>query len=299
MHLEPFDKEPKHKDNLKQGDVLHFHPRLKEAILNEHHGYCDNKPDIKYLIILTQRCDLIRHSSGCKAELITIAPLFSLAKFLRDRVSAWQTTRLTAAHNLCSRSYRPYLESIISSLLNNQQADYFFVGRNDDFDVTDDVVAYLNLWVSIAVTHNNYKFCQKSRCASLTDVFRAKLGRLVGDIYSRVGTPDWIDKIGKEPFEAKVSETVDSPCTWTDETALAVLEREQRDHEAESGDKSVISEEEVLDLLEKRSRLRDARTGEIVEIILSALSGIADLDHAKETELRHRLLSSEDLARQI
>jgi hypothetical protein len=56
--------------------------------------------------------------------------------------------------------------------------------------------------------------------------FQAKLGWLVGNMYSRVGTVDWVpDHLTEPQFKAKVSQILDDPVQWVDENQLKAAKK--------------------------------------------------------------------------
>lgn len=52
------------------------------------------------------------------------------------------------------------------------------------------MVAYLKVSIPLK-SGEHYDKCLKAKRIELADEFKAKLGWLIGDMYSRVGTTDW------------------------------------------------------------------------------------------------------------
>jgi hypothetical protein len=103
-------------------------------------------------------------------------------------------------------------------LLNNNEPGYFYLDAVDT-PLSSDSVAFLNL--SIAVKSDlHLGTCVSAKILQLTDTFQAKLGWLVGQMFSRVGTPDW------EPAELnkKVSGILDDTAIWIDDSKIGDVE---------------------------------------------------------------------------
>ena len=59
--------------DLQQGDLLRIQGRLKEVLEKYHQYYASNR-DYRFLIVLTQTCDLVRRDSKpCKSHYINVA----------------------------------------------------------------------------------------------------------------------------------------------------------------------------------------------------------------------------------
>ena len=75
-------------------------------------------------------------------------------------------------------------------LLNNNHPEYFYLAEDVDCHLSEACVAFLKLAIPIKSEH--YDRCLAARISQLKEIFQAKLGWLAGNIYSRVGTPDWV-----------------------------------------------------------------------------------------------------------
>jgi hypothetical protein len=61
---------------------------------------------------------------------------------------------------------------------------------------------------------------------SLNDNFRAKLGHHIGQIYSRVGTDDWVPNHSSErDFNERAKRYADSLCQWVEDADLKAVEK--------------------------------------------------------------------------
>lgn len=103
-------------------------------------------------------------------------------------------------------------------LFNNNEQGYFYLDGEDTV-LPCHCVAFLNL--SIAIKANeHYGKCLEAKRLQLTDVFQAKLGWLVGQIYSRVGTDD----LPQEVLTKKVQSALKDAALWIDDSKVTVLE---------------------------------------------------------------------------
>ena len=83
-------------------------------------------------------------------------------------------------------------------------------------------------WLSIAIKSNfHYDACLNSKILELTDAFKAKLGWLVGRIYSRVGTQDWVPScVTKEGFSEIIDKLLEENIVWIDKKVINKLKGE-------------------------------------------------------------------------
>jgi hypothetical protein len=110
--------------------------------------------------------------------------------------------------NAAPENARPKILEFLRRLHNNNDKELFYLHEQPDMGLPESCCAFLRL--SIALLPAHYDICMQARLLSLTDVFQAKLGWLVGNIYSRVGTADWVpDYLKKEEFESYLSGIVD------------------------------------------------------------------------------------------
>jgi hypothetical protein len=101
------------------------------------------------------------------------------------------------------------------------------------------------LRVSVAVrSQEHYDLLLQCRSGRLQATFQNKLGWLVGNLYSRVGTPDWADHEGGESAQSKVIREMISSQEWVNTRALENARREGVDF-------SVVPREEVVRTVEK------------------------------------------------
>ncbi len=189
MHWTYSQTEPD--SDLQQGDFLAPTDELREILREVHPHFCADK----YLgfVITTQTCDLVRRGSKSpKAHYINIAAVRSLkdtAAHLFERVSP-------VAKGIFRKSDRNTAKDLLDRLFNqNEQAlGLFYFHPDADIGLGDPSVAFLRIVIALRAEH--YDILLSARRGGLDSAFQAKLGWLVGNLYSRAATPDWSDQEG-------------------------------------------------------------------------------------------------------
>jgi len=179
---------------LLQGDVLKRDPELIN-VLQKYHGYYADRENYRYFIILTQSCDLIkRNDKPPSSPYITIAAVRPMEEALRREAKKhqewWQEPE-----RVIDEKIREKLIFFLNRLLNNNSPDYFYLHEELSFGIDGRSCAFLAL--SVAIKSEHYDLCLKAKIAQLTEEFSIKLGWLVGNMYSRVGTTEWDQHYGQ------------------------------------------------------------------------------------------------------
>src|SRR5262249_12877696 len=98
---------------------------------------------------------------------------------------------------------------------------------------------------------------------------------LVGNIYSRVGTPDWVpDNYPSQDFERLVDETINNLCYWVGEPVKRKIAEEEKRRKRKYGETYELQEEEFHELLEKFSKEQESRKEELIARIVKVLEEI-------------------------
>lgn len=172
---------------MQQGDILQKTAQLKDA-LNAAHAYYAEAPDYTHFMVLTQSCDLVvRQRRKPKSRYITLAavrPFSVLAKRIIEKHKIDIDFPLT----VCQRDFELSVKNTLERLLHNTEDGYFFIRALSHPNIHEDLCVFLCLSVALRIDH--YEACVSSKIAQLNEIFQAKIGWLVGNIYSRVGTPD-------------------------------------------------------------------------------------------------------------
>ena len=204
---------------LMQGDVLARTPEI-ESLLKSIHPHFFNNAKNSFFIVLTQSCGLVPSTDGtCKAPYITIAPVRALNFVIESQLEQLGSAAVNAELPVLSAKSKTKASEFLQRLFNNNEQGYLFL-ESTGTSLPTDCVAFLNL--SIAIKANlHYKSCLDAKVLQLTDTFQAKLGWLVGQMYSRVGTLDW----DKAKLNTKISGALNKDAAiWVDDDNLKALE---------------------------------------------------------------------------
>jgi hypothetical protein len=175
------------KTALNQGDVLQKTPDLV-AHLRQFHAYYANHDDYKYFMVVTQTCDLVLRDGACGSPYITIAAVRPLEEVVRREAARHQVDWEREA-GVIRKKVEEKLVLFLSSLLDNNQDSYFYLHQDVGLGIHQNCCAFLPLSVTLKIEH--YQLCLEAKIAQLTDTFQAKLGSIIGNMYSRVAAPEW------------------------------------------------------------------------------------------------------------
>ncbi|MEN8204371.1 MAG: hypothetical protein ABFS24_00035 [Pseudomonadota bacterium] len=248
-------------ENIAQGDVLERTHEL-ESILSDIHPYYHRKTENTYFIVLTQSCDLVRGRASdglCKADYISIAPVRPLNYILQEEVDNMSASAFGEI-KVCSSRDKKNLSFFLSRLLNNNHPEYFYLHKDPARGLHGDYMAMLRL--SVAIKKMHYQTCLDARILQLTSEFQAKLGWLVGEIYSRVGTTDW----APEKLESQVKRNLDGKALWVEDKELARLKKKVRAWQGNNP-----SNELTPEVLEELSRQTPSKKEEVESRIESII----------------------------
>jgi hypothetical protein len=206
--------------NLEQGDLLLPTEYIKDKILKKYHPYYRDHPDNQFYIVLTQSCDLVKRGAECKAQYITLAPVRPLKSVLHKEFHELLKNSEPGAQPYASNRVKKLFEEFLSRLFNNNEANYFYLRKQPDKNLSDDMCAILSLSIAIKTMH--YDECIKARILQVDDLFQAKLGWLVGQRYSRVGTPDW----DKSAVDREIESLIKKTAIWLDDQTINNISKE-------------------------------------------------------------------------
>jgi hypothetical protein len=154
----------------------------------------------------------------CKAPYIVIAPVRSVEFVVEKQISQLNAAEVKSALPVVGNKAKAKLSEFMSRLLNNNEPGFFYLD-SEGTPLGNDCVALLNL--SIAIKFDlHLKTCIDAKIVQLTDTFQAKLGWLVGQLYSRVGTQDMeVEKAAK-----KIADSLKGVALWVDDAKIRALE---------------------------------------------------------------------------
>jgi hypothetical protein len=224
--------------DLMQGDVLRRTSALDELLKTVHPHFYQH-PKNRYFLVLTQSCDLvIRQGGQCKAPYISLAPVRSLDLVLDRQLSQSSLAEVKAELPVVTAKNKQKLWDFLHRLFNNNESTYFYLdSRNTPLET--DCVAFLNLSIAIKA-ELHFQTCLNAKILQLDNTFQAKLGWLVGQMYSRVGTPDWESKA----LNAKVRNTLKDAAIWVEDAdARPLVEAFKQLQQAEGQDAQMTASE--------------------------------------------------------
>ena len=266
--------------DLMQGDVLERTQEINELLQSIHpHFYNDQKN--LFFMVLTQSCDLVQrgNSRKCKASYITIAPVRSLDLVFDKHLSQLGYSRVEAELPVMTSKSKGKASEFLQRLFNNNETGYFFLD-SEGTKLSEDSVAFLTLSIAIKADLH-YEKCLEAKVLELTDTFQAKLGWLVGQMYSRVGTPDWDNNLVKE----KVKNLLESTSIWVDDDKIKALESEYKSFSS-SNPGIKMTKTDVAKAIRNVPTRKQQVLGQVEKIVTETL-GQEGADHV--LKLRKRL----------
>lgn len=217
------------KSSLCQGDLLRITDDLKST-LEIYHPYFVNE-QYQYFMVLTQSCDLVRRGGGnkCKTPYITLAAVRRFDDFFKRLLLENKYAENVNGLLLMDTKNRERAYQLLERIYNNTESDYFFLYEQGELGLSNSMLATLK--VSIALkSEEHYEKCLAAKFIELSDEFKAKLGWLVGNIYSRVGTTDWSSIESDSQHNSRLSDELESHCVIGEKQKIKALKTELREH---------------------------------------------------------------------
>ena len=196
--------------SLCQGDILNPTEELMEVLKTVHPYFFFIF--YKYFMVLSQSCDLVRRNGKkCKTPYITLAAVKDYTEFLKKVLLNGKYAEEVKGLLLMDEKNRDRAYQLVERVYNNTEPEYFFLYKEEALDFQESMVAYLK--VSIALkSDEHYEKCLKAKKMELSDEFKAKLGWLVGNMYSRVGTTDWDSIMSAQTKRNMLDQDLNSMC---------------------------------------------------------------------------------------
>jgi len=266
-------------DQLRQGDILRKTPELLSLIREVHPHYANE--DYLYFQVLTQSCDLVRRNGKiCKSRYLTLAAVRPMRLIVERALDGYEKKFIFDNQLFCSSVHRRALKDLFVKLFNNNDTQNFFLKASPDYGIDVDCCAQLHLSIAIRA-YQHYDLCLGAKILELRDEFRAKLGWLVGNLYSRVGTQDYVPGAmpDEKAFEEFVQRTMEEYVAWVPEKDYATYQKQHS---------KVASFEEMQGrVATEKERKQKSKLDSIVSAITAALPG--DVDDATKVALRNTL----------
>lgn len=272
---------PKEDSDLQQGDILFPTKELSDLIAQYHPYYIKTK--FTAYLVTTQSCDLVRRSDGVGAPYLTLCAVKPFSGVFDRELKKYQSDIMIAAEAVSSK-VRDRLTMFIERLLNNNHPEYFYLHEDPISGIPERSCAYLRLAISLKSEH--YGVCLSARKLGLDPGFQSKFGWLIGNLYSRVGTEDWVPN-------SKSFQDWKSLLNTILEENVAIIDEKR----AEAARKSIKMEDvEGLPSEEIRKRINDIairnKKEEAIEAFLEQLKRDDLLDESTRAKLKARLVSN-------
>ena len=246
---------------LEQGDILTRTPKLDTLLTQYYPRYAANREN-HHFIVLTQSCDLMPRKEGvCEARYILLAPVRPIEVAMQRKLAEFIRRDLSSDPPVCGRSGESRVRDWLERLYNNNESSYFYLRKQPEMGLAEDSCAFLALSIAIK-SDQHYKSCLDARCLSLNPIFQAKLGWLVGQMYSRIGTPDWAE----EDMNKEINAVIETLAIWVDDRSARALKKLIVQWGLENPGAS-MGREQLIQLVEKIPQ----RKLQVVERVLTLL----------------------------
>jgi hypothetical protein len=273
----------KNESDLEQGDILLPNEYLIKQVLDKYHPYYSSHPDNQLFIVLTQSCDLVRRSGECKAPYITLAPVRPLRVIIEREFHHQLKNLKPNAQPYGAKRVKDSFSDFLYKLFNNNDPHFFFLKEQQDMHIAEDMCAITAL--SISIKNEHYKECLKARILQLDDLFQAKLGWLVGQKYSRVGTPDW----DSEELSERVNQVISNTAVWVDDEQISRINREVENAEQAAPD-AIVDQSKLMGIISSLPIKKQQAIDAIFSILVSEKLLLEGRDPIKGV-LRKKLLN--------
>lgn len=279
--------------DLMQGDVLEPTEGLQSVFRQVHPHFLD--PKYTGFLLLTQSCDLVVRKKGrYNTRYLNVAVIRPLEAVLDDLLRCVCRPVVQGVYlQETKRNAYQLFERLFNQ--NEQALGLFYLHTDEEAGIFESSVALLKVAVTLRVEH--YSVLQEARRGRLGPEFRSKLGWLVGNLYSRIGTQDWsepperredLKKLIKERLEGG-----DEPYgpLWVPETwVVAAKEQDVRLEQ--------LDRQNVLEVLEAHKP--PSAKSQVIEQVLRIVSDVAEkLDEQTLNRIGNRLGNDKLFAKAI
>ncbi len=266
-------------DALEQGDVLHRSDAI-QALLTAYHPYYAQHNENKFFVVLTQSCDLVKRNGDCAARYIALAPVRPLKTIVRREFEGKLENAQAGGQPFGSQRTRVTFEQFLNRLFNNNEPPFFYFEAEHQRGIYEDMCAMLALPISLKPEH--YDSLLAAKLTGITDVFQAKLGWLLGQMYSRVGTPDLPPTV----VAARVKSYTDGTVLWLDDPDAKAL-RNMLDERARAGNAAPVNRNDLAALIRQIPKKKNAVIDAVLEV--GAAQGLFPAVSNERREFRRAL----------
>jgi hypothetical protein len=204
-----------------------------------------------------------------------LAAVRPLDNVLQREAARYQKSPIHRKGCICPETKRDYLYQFLVRLLNNNHPEYFFLYEDASLGLSETCCAFIRL--SIAIRANeHYDKCLGAKFLELKESFRAKLGWLAGNLYSRIGTEDWTpENRTKKAFKKMVEDILDRNLFFFDHSVIETLQKKFKDVDQESlNQESILKAAKAVKIPAKKEKLN--LVAERVSQILKGLDALPE-----------------------
>lgn len=266
-------------DDLEQGDVLKKTSSLVDILKQAHPHYADSNFDYTHFMVLSQTCDLVRRNGNgkCRTRYVSLAPVRPLRMVINRQIREKQTAQENRL-GVCPSSNYNKMAMFVGSLLNNNNHDYFYINEDLSAGISERSCAFLRLSIGLRA-YQHYDALLEARVISLSPEFQAKLGWLVGDLYSRVATKDWAPKYCTEvEFRQLIHDILKERCFWVDGAKV------QKFSEALPDNLDELTKLEIVQRI--KEMIVPSRKDKLIARVIELLMERDDLNAARAEKIR-------------
>ena len=192
--------------DLAQGDILSPNEELRALLREVHPHFLD--PKYTAFVTITQSCDMVRRSTTCSTRYLNIAVVRQLDDVLDELLK--QVCKPVATGVYLHESKRE-ANLLLGRIFNQNERALGLFYLHPDVDAGVAVPSVALLRVSVTLRADHYDVLTRARCGRIGPEFTGKLGWLVGNLYSRIGTPDWSEPREREKqLKKMIEETLDA-----------------------------------------------------------------------------------------
>lgn len=164
-------------ENIYQGDIfLLTQKEMKEIFLFE-----EPEIPVKGFVVVSNTCDIKNRN----IEYISVSPFMPL-KHMVDAI-----TKEKKKAGRSSSQIRDSIKTNIDKLLQYDKKKYFYLPKDDEFGLSEESVALLEIVLTSNMDECTISFISKKRICSIKSPWREKLGWAMGNMYNRVALDDF------------------------------------------------------------------------------------------------------------
>lgn len=265
-------------NTLKQGDILQKTEALS-SLVNEIHPHYISE-EYTHFQVLTQSCDLVRRNGkNCKSRYITLAAVRGLDIVIKRAIHNENVIEVDGT-NFCSENEKYLLADKLKKLYNNNDKDMFFLKAMPEQGLTYDSCTFLLLSIAIRA-YEHYDVCLNAKILELKDNFQSKLGWLVGNLYSRVGTEDYVPNGSPDSksFEELIDETLQEHIAWVPHNIYKDFKKSAKTMNYSNYDQ----------LIEQAKKQKDRKEKSKLDGIVAKITKVAALDDETKEKVKNTL----------